>query len=420
PGMVFPLIGFWGLKEILTGKVAPEVLRKGFITALAVCGGLCLIVWLLPNAFLSFQSAYDARFSDQFYYDALLSDRASLASADAFRSLMFVLLTAGLVFLYLRAKDKQKVSAIVCVGITVLTVADLWSVDKRYLNDSNYKEASATATYEASAADREILKDNDLSYRVINLNNPFQETNTSYFHHSIGGYHAAKLRRYNELIQYRLQPELNTIMQAFGKEQATAQSIREVFPHTPSLNMLNMRYVIYNPAAPPVHNPFAFGNAWFVSEVQLVENADAEIEALNTVNPLKTAIVDRRFAGELEAFTAQHDSLAQIELTEYRPNRLTYQSNASSEQLAVFSEIYYQPGWEATIDGKPTTHFRADWTLRAMRIPAGEHRIVFDFRPEGYVVAANMAAYGSFLILLLVIGAIGHSLWRGWRKKGVE
>lgn len=418
PGLVFPLIAFWGLKEIMADKVEAKLLKQGLITSVAITGGLCLIVWLFPSAFLSFQSYYDAQFSSQPIYTALIADRAALASSDAFRSLMFILLTAGLVFLYIKAKNKKTVSVIVCAGIALLTLVDLWGVDKRYLNDSNFKDdKSVKATYEASVADQEILKDTDLSYRVINLNNPFKETNTSYFHHSLGGYHAVKLRRYQELIDHRILPELNSIIQAFQGEQVTMQSLQETFLFTPTLNMLNTRYVIYNPGAPPIYNPFAFGNAWFVSEVKLVENADAEIEALNTINPLATAVVDQRFASELAGFTPRRDSLATIELTHYRPNRLTYQSSASSEQLAVFSEIYYQPGWSVTIDGEPASHFRADWTLRAMRVPAGEHQIVFDFRPKGYVIAVNVAVYSSFLILLFLLGAIGYSVWNEWKKR---
>jgi len=419
PGLVFPLIGLWGLKDILADKVDPKTLKRGFIISLAITGGICLIVWLFPNAFLSFQSPrYDVQFSSQPIYTALLADRASLASSDAFRSLMFVILTAGLVFLYLKAKNKKTVSLVMCAGIAVLTLVDLWTVDKRYLNDSNFvKEKTSVATYQPSVANQEILKDTDLSYRVVNLNNPFQETNTSYFHHSLGGYHAVKLRRYQELIEHRLMPELSSIIQAFQSEQVTMQDIQETFLNTPSLNMLNTRYIIYNPGAPPIYNPFAFGNAWFVSDLQMVENADAEIAALNTINPLRTAVVDKRFADELKGFTpAMHDSIATIELIKYRPNRLTYKSKTSAEQLAVFSEIYYQPGWNVTIDGQPASHFRADWTLRAMRIPAGEHEIVFDFRPSGYVAAVNIGVYSSFLILLLLFAAIGYSVWE-WRKK---
>ncbi|WP_277466304.1 YfhO family protein [Parabacteroides sp. PF5-6] len=419
PGMILPIIGLWGLKEILSDAVDPKRLKQGFFTALGITGGLCLVIWLAPTALLSFQSEnYDAQFAGQPFYTGLLADRAALASSDAFRSLMFVLLTAGLVFLYLKAKNKKTVSLVVCAGIAVLTLADLWAVDKRYLNaDSFVKEKPSAGVYQPSVANQEILKDTDLSYRVINLNNPFKETNTSYFHHSLGGYHAVKLRRYQELIDHRLMPELGRIIQAFQGEQVTMQTLQEVFLHTPSLNMLNTRYVIYNPGAPPVYNPFAFGNAWFVADLKVVENADAEIEALHTINPLRTAVVDKRFAGELEGFTpAPRDSVSSIELISYRPNKLTYRSNAIAEQLAVFSEIYYQPGWTATIDGQPASHFRADWTLRAMRVPAGAHEIVFEFRPKGYIVATQVGVYSSFLILLFVLAAIVYSVWEKRKK----
>ena len=158
--------------------------------------------------------------------------------------------------------------------------------------------------------------------------------------------------------------------------------------------MLNTRYIIYNPEQPPLRNPFAFGNAWFVDKVEVVENADAEIAALNTINPLTTAVVDKRFANEVKGFTPQLDSTATITLDSYRPNKLVYTTKTNSEQLAVFSEIYYQPGWEATIDGKPASHFRADWILRAMLVPAGEHQIVFEFRPQGYITAAYIVETG--------------------------
>ena len=249
----------------------------------------------------------------------------------------------------------------------------------------------------------------------MNINNPWQETNTSYYHHSVGGYYAVKLRRYQELIDYRLDGELRGIIGALQK----AQSVSDVLPAlatSPSLNMLNTRYIIYNPEQPPLKNPFAFGNAWFVDKLDIVENADAEIEALNTINPLETAVVDKRFQKDLEGFVSQKDSTATIVLEEYRPNRLVYKSKTDKEQLAVFSEVYYQPGWKAMIDGKEVPHFRADWILRAIRVPSGEHTIVFEFRPEGYVVAAYVSSYSSFFILLLLIIAAGWSGWKYWKK----
>ena len=304
------------------------------------------------------------------------------------------------------------------IGGAVLMLVDLWTVDKRYLNDSNFIRQKPTEVYKETVADQEIMKDKDLSYRVLNLNNPFLETTTSYYHHSVGGYYAAKLRRYQELIDHRLQGELNSVIGAFQKAQ-TAEDLMGAFAACPSLNMLNTRYIIYNPEQPPLRNPFAFGNAWFVDKVEVVENADAEIAALNTINPLTTAVVDKRFANEVKGFTPQLDSTATITLDSYRPNKLVYTTKTNSEQLAVFSEIYYQPGWEATIDGKPAPHFRADWILRAMLVPAGEHQIVFEFRPQGYITAAYITSFSSLIILLLLIGAVGYSIWKARKQKEI-
>lgn len=183
-----------------------------------------------------------------------------------------------------------------------------------------------------------------------------------------------------------------------------------VFAACPTLNMLNTRYVIYNPQQPPLVNPYADGNAWFVKELVQVENADEEIASLDKIDPKKTAVVDKRFAGLIAGFSPQADSTATIQLDSYRPNKLVYSSQSQTEQLAVFSEIYYQPGWKASIDGKPVEHFRADWILRAMRVPAGKHEIVFEFKPEGYIVAANVSAYSSFLILLLLVASVVYSI----------
>jgi hypothetical protein len=417
PGLVFPVIAFWGLKNIFEEKVDPKWLKKSFIWALSITGGICLLIWWFPNTFFSFQSNYDVQYEQQPWYDALLKDRAGLASADALRSLIFILLGAGLVYLFIALKNKKKMALIAGIGITVLTLIDLWTVDRRYLNDKDFVKETMQDIYKESVADKEIFKDTDLSFRVLTLNNPFAETSVSYFHHSIGGYHAIKLRRYQELIDHRLSGELNAIIQPFQQPPVTLENIQRTFLATPSLNMLNTRYIIFSPDQPPVINPFAFGNAWFVSNIQTVENADAEIEALNAIDPLKTAVVDKRFAGELNGFTPQPDSSATIVLTNYRPNHLIYTSKTSSEQVAVFSEIYYQPGWKATIDGTPAPHFRADWTLRAMRIPAGEHTIEFDFYPNGYVTAAYISAYSSFLMLLLLLGGVAYSVWKGWKER---
>ena len=415
---MFPLVGIWGLREILTEKIEEARLKKSFLWSLGITGGICLILWLMPSLLLNFHSLYDAQFQNQvpeWYYTALLMDRASLASADALRSLIFILLGAGLLVWFWKSKNKTRTSMFVSAGMAVLILIDLWSVDRRYLNDSNYVKETAQETYKESVADKEIFKDTDESFRVFGLNNPWQDTNVSYFHHSIGGYHAVKLRRYQELIDHRLDGEYRNIIGALQKAQSV-DDIMSVLAASPSLNMLNMRYIIYNPDQAPIRNPYAFGNAWFVDKVEIVDNADAEIEALNVINPLETAVVDKRFAKDLEGFTPHKDSTATIVLEKYRPNRLTYKTKADSEQLAVFSEIYYQPGWKAMIDGKEVPHFRTDWILRGMLVPAGEHTIVFEFRPEAYVTAAYVSSYSSFLILLLLIAAVGWSGWKYWQE----
>lgn len=416
PGLVVPIVAIWGLKEIFDGKVDDAPLKRGLIGALAITGGLALIIWLMPSVLLDFRSSYDAQYQmPDWYYNALLIDRASLAADDARRSLLFIVLGAAALFWYFTAKERQKVAPIVSAALAVLILVDLWTVDKRYLNDGNFSNQTAVDVYQESVADKAILNDPDLSYRVLNLNNPFAETNTSYYHHSIGGYHAAKLRRYQELIDHRLQDEISSIISSFQTATGPDDIVR-VLATCPSLNMLNTRYLIYNPEQPPIRNPFADGNAWFVGGLRMVKNADEEIAALNTLNPLAEAVVDQRFAASLEGFTPRLDSTATIALTDYRPNRLTYQTRAAEEQLAVFSEIYYSPGWQATIDGQPADHFRADWVLRAMRVPAGEHTIVFEFRPKAYVAAAYVTSYSSLLILLMVLGAAGWSLWKRQKK----
>jgi hypothetical protein len=367
--------------------------------------------------FLDFRSSYDELFASQvpeWYYNALLNDRASLASSDAFRSLIFILLGAGLLFWFRKSKNKKTSTIIVSAGMAILILVDLWTIDRRYINEESYTREKPEETYKEGVANKEILKDTE-SFRVLGLSDPWQNTDVSYFHHSVGGYHAVKLRRYQELIENRLSKEYQQIVNAFQNARSP-EDIYSVLAASPSLNMLNTRYMIYNAEQPPLRNPFAFGNCWFVQEIEIVDNADAEIAALETIQPLETAVIDKHFVLQLEGFTPQQDSTATITLENYRPNRLTYKSKTSAEQLAVFSEIYYQPGWKVKIDGQEASHFRADWILRAMRVPAGEHTIVFEFLPDRYIAASYVSSFSSFLILLLLIGVVGWTGWKIWKK----
>ena len=340
---------------------------------------------------------------------------------DAWRSFAFITLAAALIFWYVKSSktDRQEsgkfTAAAIC--LCLLFVLDLFPVDKRYLNGDHFvSEREFSNQFTERPVDKIILEDKSLDYRVLDLSvNTFNDSHASYRHKSIGGYSPAKIQRYQDLIDHRLQNEINSIIGTFQNVKSAADFL-PVFAACPSLNMLNTRYIIYNPGQPPLVNPYANGNAWFVREVREVENPDAEIAALNEIDPKQTAVVDNRFAAQLAGFVPQPDSTATIQLTSYRPNKLIYKTKASTEQVAVFSEIYYQPGWQATIDGQPADHFRADWILRAMRVPAGEHEIVFEFRPTGYIVAANVETYSSFLILLLLLGAVGYSIYKAVKK----
>ncbi|GHU63985.1 membrane protein [Bacteroidia bacterium] len=406
PALTFSFIGFWGLKQIIENKMNLSELKKPLIISLAVTGGICLLIWIVPGLFLGFESPSDAQQIPEQLMPALISDRESMASSDALRSLVFILLAAGLLFYFLTSKNKKTGEWVLGVGLMVLVTFDMWGVDKRYLNNDSFSKKKLSEIYKKSAADEQILKDTSPSYRVLNLSvSTFNESGTANFHKSIGGYSAAKLRRYQELVDHRVLKEINTITSASQnvKTLEDLQGLQEIFQQTPTLNMLNAKYIIYNPNQAPLINKYADGNAWFVHDVQLVKNADQEIEALNKINPLTTAVVDERFAESVPKSALTADSTASIRLTEYKPDRLKYESNTASEQIAIFSEIYYKSGWKAFIDGKSAEHYRADWVLRAMNVPAGKHTIEFRFEPDTYY---SLARIGSIASLIMVLGFI--------------
>jgi hypothetical protein len=291
-------------------------------------------------------------------------------------------------------------------GLTLLVVIDMWAVNKRYLNDDNFVRSSKVENpYTPSEADKEIMRDTEDGFRVLNMTvNPFSDASTSYFHHSIGGYHGAKLKRYQELIEMQIDPEIQRIMNVL-QTSADPGQLDGIFRGLPVINMLNTKYIIIMSKAGPVHvrNPYALGAAWFVQDYEVVDNADAEIIAVGEINPASSLVVDQRFGSEIEGKTFGADSSATIALTSYLPNHLTYTTNASRDQLAVFSEIYYPNGWYAFIDGEPVTHFRANWILRAMNIPAGSHTVEFKFQPGIYSTGETISLASSILLLLLVV-----------------
>jgi len=394
------LLSFMAVKELLKKELDKKELLKKVSYAFYIVGGISLIFALLPGMFFDFKGAGDQAMIQQgnpaWLVDVLRSDRQSLLQADAFRSFIFILLTVALIFLFL--KEKLKTSYML-MGIGALVLIDLWTIDKRYLNNDDFVlESKSKASFVPTRADMEILQDTDLSYRVANFStNTFNDAYTSYFHKSIGGYHGAKLRRYQDLIERHIQKNNMSV-----------------------LDMLNTKYVIQRgqdgqPVA--MQNPNALGNAWFVDEVKVVNSADEEIDALYTLNPATSVVIDHDKFQNLDVFKFLPDSTRTISLTEYGPEKLVYRSSTSVEQLAVFSEVYYEKGWNAYVDGDLVPHFRVNYILRSMIVPAGEHTIEFKFEPIAYHAGAKIAGTSSLIVLLIILAAIGFYLKNGARKE---
>jgi hypothetical protein len=260
--------------------------------------------------------------------------------------------------------------------------------------------------------DKAILQDNDLYYRVLPLQNPFQDARASYYHKSVGGYSAAKLRRFQEIIDNHLLPEMQDLINGL---QAEAQP-DSVLSHLPAINMLNTKYLIFDLNSAPLPNPNALGNAWFVNDYKIVANADEEIAALKGINPENQAVIDTRFSEFVNGKKFEKDQTGGIILTEYKPNYLKYTAKANAEQLAVFSDIYYDNGWNAYIDGEKTPHFRINYILRGMVVPAGDHTIEFKFHPKSYYTG-NQISLASSLLLILAIAGFAFSEYRKKSKK---
>ncbi|MGF7137787.1 YfhO family protein [Roseimarinus sediminis] len=400
------LLGALAVREVYLRKADDQTFMKNLKYAFGITGGLALVFVLFPGLAGDFTGSADARYAQmgwsQNLLDALRSDRRQVLRADSLRTFIFVTLAAASIWAFWKKKLKAQHAILLWV---VLIFADMWPINKRYLNNDDFvSRRVAEQPYTASKADQQILSDKDPDYRVLNIAvNPWNDAATSYFHKSIGGYHGAKMQRYQELIEYHLSPEIQQLGMRLQKVQSQAEA-DEVFAGLSAINMLNTRYVIYNPNAAPLFNRHALGNAWMLHDWQLVANADEEIAALEKIDVSRTAVIDESFRSLLPD-QLESDPDATISLTAYEPNRLVYHSKAQKEQLAVFSEIYYPKGWIALIDGKEAAHFSANYLLRAMVLPAGEHEIVFEFKPQSYKMG-NAVSFASSLILLLTVAGL--------------
>ncbi len=374
-----PLLAMLGVREVM-GAQSPEARLKvgrAIRYSLFITGGIALFFIVLGGSFLDFSGEYDTAMGlPDDILAAMRDERASLMRTDAFRSLVLIVFTAGFVSMSNRGKLTAGVTA---VALSALVLLDMIPVDKRYLDYDKFVARKEAVGVAPSEADRIIMSDPDPDFRVANLTvSTFADATASYFHKSVGGYHAAKLRRYQEFADRYL---------AGGDFKG--------------FDMLNTKYFIQrgeNGEPEARYNDGALGNAWFVEDVVIVDNANEELDAIAAIDPAVTAVVDKRFMREAESLHA--DSSSVVELTDWRANRLTYKASTSSDALAVFSEIYYPRGWRATIDGAEVPVMRADYILRALEVPAGEHEIVFSFAAPHFGLLKGVTAASSAIILL--------------------
>ena len=417
-----PLLAALALKRIVD---EPTVLTKNmkFVYAsLALTAGVALVMALMPSMMGPFVSDQERQMLSgiqgmtpdvqNMMLSSIATMRAAMVSADAWRSIIVIIIGVAMLLLFKAQKIKP---LYLIVGISALCLIDLWQVDKRYLNDEMFVPKSERDTpQQATATDMEILKDKALSYRVLNFaSGAFNENNTSYFHKSIGGYHPAKLRRYQEMIDKYIAPEMQAAMQAIGSKGGVMSEVdgRKVFP---VLNMLNAKYFIVplqGNATTSIQNPYAQGNGWFVDKLTYVADANAEYAEVGKIDVSHEAVADKKFEAVLGQ-TAANDSTASVVLTKYEPNNMTYTVNSAKGGVVVFSEVYY-PGWSATIDGQPAELGRVNYILRALNVKAGKHEVVLDFHPSSISITETIA-YTALAVLLLAICA---ALFVEWKKR---
>ncbi len=378
-----PLLGFMGLEQLMRANWNKEIGKKMFI-ALGITSGLILLIALFANPPLIEGDQIPAWFRN-----AVDTDRKSIIRIDAFRSLFFVAVAFTGLYLY---KTKKLSESLITALLILFITLDIGMVDARYFSKKDFVKKNRNQFFAKTDADKLILEDKDLSYRVFNLQNPFNEARTSVFHSSIGGYHGAKIRRYQDIISTYLAQEHNQIIQDKGLNEA----------NTKILNMLNAKYILAGQNKESVFiNEYALGNSWFVNGILAVQSPDEEIKSLATTDIKSTAIIDKTKFDIPTDIAA--DSSAAIILTNYEPDHLQYKSKNSKKGLAVFSEVFYPEGWTASIDGKAAQFLRANYILRAIEIPAGEHIIEFSFKPNSYYIGNKITFATSIIYVLLFI-----------------
>jgi len=387
--LCLPLLAVMGLYKLFLKAVDSDEKMYALKWSSIITGGLLVIFLLFKSVLFDFAGASDAMYSKQFgmdFMNALEEDRKSIFTEDAIRSLVLVLIAAGLIWAYLKSKINRN---LVIGGLVILILIDLIGVDKRYVNEDDFVQArEMEQPFQKLPADAAILEDNG-HYRVFDVSgDPFNTGRTSYYHNALGGYHAAKPGRIQDLYEFYI-----------------SQNNMKI------LSMLNVKYFMVptEEGAQAQQNPEAFGNAWLVENIKWVETQNQEILSLEDTDLQTTAVINTQFKEKINP-DFQYDPEASIDLTHYQPNELNYEFSADTSQFVVFSENYYQPGWQAYIDGEPAAHVQVDYVLRGMNVPAGNHQISFKFEPEVIKTGSSITLISSILIGLVLIGGIGYEV----------
>lgn len=409
-GFLIPVLAILAVKEVASQTEDPKKLQKNLLYSLYLTGGLLIILSVLPTAFLSFKTQNHGLFIEQLTQitngdkgfadsiaDALVKDRISLARMDALRSLLFVLIGAGLIWALIKKKMNPQ---FVFITLAVVVLVDLWSIDRRYLNNEKFVEKNVLAQqFEPRDVDQLIMRDQSY-YRVLDLSqgNTFSNSVPSYFHKSLGGYHAAKLKRYQEVLDKQFNGAINEDV----------------------LDMLNTKYLItadQNGQKETMKNrATAAGHAWFVQKVEYVKNADEEMMAISSFDPKNVMVVDQKFKSLIDINKVGYDGNGFIRLTNYHPDHLTYEYSSGRDALAVFSEMWYDKGWNAYVDGEKIPYFRADYILRAAQLPGGNHKLEFKFEPTSYYTGETISLIASILLLL----SLGYAIFLEVKPKEIK
>jgi len=403
--LCFPIMGFLAVKEAIDNPDKKALFSKAKI-ALYITAGLTLIIAVVPDLLLSFKSSKHQQLVDGLTQmtrgdsglgnamaNALIQDRISAAREDAVRTLVFLAIGFGILWAYF----KQKINVVVLsILLLAVTLVDLWTVDKRYLKDEYYTERQENPTPQPREVDTFIARDTDPDFRVLDLSqNIMEDDKTPFFNKSIGGYSAARMKRYNELIESQFSKTVNHSV-------LDMLNTKFIIMSDPKTNNLSMQ-----------RNETACGHAWFVKSVKYAKDADQEMQTISAFSPKDEAIVDQRYKNIIDDKATGYDPNGTIKLVKYSPDDMVYQSGATTPSVAVFSEIYYDKGWKMYIDGKESPYFRADYVLRAAQIPVGNHKIEFIFHPASYYTGEKISLAGSILLVL----ALGGAIYTGIKRK---